>query len=172
MNTYESAADFAADYFPQADGDMLQDFADKLEGRAPAFAKMKATPGTQEWLDEWAATTTQTRNSRMCRCGCHPTRQPTYARLADVQAWLADELGEGNTTDYSTSGPLANELREWIGSVANDTVIHVDVVILEALTEIEDDHLGDQDGTYELSGRHTISGRPETFFAPNPNVGE
>lgn len=84
---YWPADDFFTDYFPHATYEELQHFADMLEGRAGSFAKMKATPGTQAWLDEWAATTTRTRQA-------YHSQVPTYADIDDVRLWLAHELGE------------------------------------------------------------------------------
>lgn len=84
---YWSADEFFADYFPIEDEATLQAFADELAGRAPSFKRLsKVEPNTQAWLDEWAETTSQTRQL--------DDSHPTYALIDDVQAWLDDALSD------------------------------------------------------------------------------
>jgi hypothetical protein len=84
---YWDAGEFIEDYFPQADNHMLAHLSDMLEGRAASFKKMKAEPGTQEWLDEWAERTTATRQG-------YYQQWPTYTDIDDLRRWLRLELDD------------------------------------------------------------------------------
>jgi hypothetical protein len=84
---YWSAEQFFSDYFPIEDAATLQAFADQLAGRSPSFQRLgKVEPNTQEWLDAWAETTSQTRQLS--------DSHPTYALIDDVQAWLGEALSD------------------------------------------------------------------------------